>query len=275
MSEQIPARPRAWIPLTPRGVAAFAHAGFGRLLAVQVAMAVLATVVVVWFFREEWFPVVRAAIQQLPAQGEIRGGQLNWSGDAPVKLGGNRFIEFTVDPGHVGQIVREAQLRLEFGRHNLRVLTFAGGTEFPYPPDWRFAVNRTELEPWWGAWAQVILAGIAAATFVGLLVSWTVLATVYCLPVKLVSLFENRDLRWGQGWRLAGAAMMPGALFLVLGIGFYGLTGMALIQLALVWCLHLVFGWIYLVVSPMFLPRDPEAAVAVKNPFGSKRVKKP
>ena len=43
------------------------------------------------------------------------------------------------------------------------------------------------------------------------MLSWTLLATVYCVPVRVFSFLENRDLEWGQSWLLAGAAMMPGA----------------------------------------------------------------
>jgi hypothetical protein len=160
---------------------------------------------------------------------------------------------------------------VEFGRHDLWLETLTGETVIPYPTTWRFAFNRTELDPWWGAWQSAVLAAIAAATFVGLLASWIVLATVYCIPVKLITLYENRDLKWGQSWRLAGAALMPGALFLVFGILFYTLRSMALIQLGLVWCLHFVIGWIYLAVSPLFLPRHPSATVVRGNPFDGKK----
>jgi len=107
-----------------------------------------------------------------------------------------------------------------------------------------------------------------AAVFVGLLLSWFLLATLYCLPVKLITLYENRDLKLVQSWRLAGAALIPGALFLIFAIVFYALSSMALVQLAVVWCLHIVVGWIYLLVSPMFLPRHPEAA-SKGNPFNA------
>src|SRR5580692_1335541 len=142
MSNEIPAPPRAWVPLTPRGVAAFARAPLWRLLLVQAVVAALAAVVVCWFLEEDWFPVARMAIQHLPAQGEIRGGLLNWPGDAPVKLAANQFLELTVDPGHNGQFVREAQLRLEFGHADLRLMTLPGEAVIPYPAFWRFAFNQ-------------------------------------------------------------------------------------------------------------------------------------
>ena len=48
----------AWEPLTPRGVAAFARASWGRLWLAQLIVALLAGAVTTWFLYEEWLPVV-------------------------------------------------------------------------------------------------------------------------------------------------------------------------------------------------------------------------
>ena len=76
-------RPTAWQPLTPRGVAAFARAPLMRLLLVQFIFALLAAIAVVWFLRTAWFPTVREAIENLPAQGEMKSGKLEWTADSP------------------------------------------------------------------------------------------------------------------------------------------------------------------------------------------------
>ncbi len=259
--------PRAWEPLSPRGVAAFAMASLGRLLLVQCMIAALAAGTVVWFLEEACFPVVRAAILQLPAKGEIRDGQLAWQGDSSVQLAGNHLFGVAVDLNHGGQLARDAQLQVEFGRKDFRVISIFGYVELNYPGAWRMAFNRTELDPWWGAWEPGILAGAALATALGLMVVWTALATVYCIPARLITFFENRDLNWRQSWRLAGAALMPGALFMTFGIIGYGLNWIDLVQLGAVAGLHLLVGWIYLFISPLFLPRNPEAAVVKRNPF--------
>jgi hypothetical protein len=270
MSTTVPAWPKAWEPLTPRGVAAFAGGSLGRLLLVQCLAALLAAATVVWFLEHAWFPVVRHAIHQLPEQGDIRDGQLNWSGDSPVQLAGNRCLGLAVDLNHSGRLAREAQLQIEFGRKNLRIFSMLGYEVMDYPPGRTVAFNRTELEPWWGAWEPAFLAAAAASTFVGLLVAWAVLATLYCAPVRLITFFENRDLDWRQSWRLAGAALMPGALFLVFGIVCHGLGWIDLIQLGGVSGLHVMVSWIYLIVSPLFLPRHPAAALKA-NPFKGKK----
>jgi hypothetical protein len=141
-----------------------------------------------------------------------------------------------------------------------------------YPGRWRIAFNRTELDPLWGAWEPAIVAGAAAVTFVGLMLSWMALATVYCIPTRIITLFENRDLNWRQSWRLAGAALMPGALFITFGMVAYGLNWIDLVRFGVVAGLHMVVAWIYLVVSPLFLPRHPTVAgKAKKNPFADKK----
>jgi hypothetical protein len=273
MSTTSPASPAAWEPLTPRGVAAFARAPLWRLLLAQLVVALLAAGVTGWFLEEEWFPVVRAAIRQLPEQGEIREQRLDWPGGAPVKLAGNHFLGLGVDLDHTGQLAREAQLQLEFGRKDLQIMVSPGRMAVDYPAGWRIAFNRPELDSLWGAWEPELAVGTAAAVAAGLLIIWAVLATVYCVPVRLITLYENHDLNWGQSWRLAGAALMPGALFLTFGLLFYGLSSMALTQLAVVWALHLVIGWLYLFISPFFLPRHPSAPRVRGNPFTDARKK--
>ena len=275
MSTAVPSWPRAWEPLTPRGVAAFAGTSTGRLLLVQCIVALLAAATVVWFLERAWFPVVRRAIHQLPAEGAIHNEQLNWSGETPTLLAGNRSLGLAVDLNHSGQVARAAQLQVEFGRKNLRLFSMLGYVVIDYPPGRRIAFNRTELEPWWGAWEPAMLAVAAGGTILGLLVAWTALATIYCAPVRLITFFENRDLTWGQSWRLAGAALMPGALFLSFGIVCHGLGWIDLIQLGGVGGLHLTISWVYLFISPLFLPRHPAATVVKSNPFAGDKESKP
>jgi hypothetical protein len=272
MSTTLPETPAAWEPLTPRGVAAFARAPWGRLLLVQLLVALLAAGVTVGFLRTEWFPVVRAAIRQLPDEGEIRNQQLHWTGGAPRKLAGNHFLGLGVDLAHSGQLARESQIQLEFGRSDLQIMVSPGRMAVDYPAGWRIAFNRPELDSLWGAWLPELTAGAAVAAVAWLMIVWALLATVYCVPVRLITLYENRDLSWGQSWRLAGAALMPGALFLTFGMLVYTLSSMALVQLGVIWALHLVIGWIYLFISPFFLPRHPKA-VPRGNPFAGERKK--
>src|SRR5215469_7908147 len=96
-TEPAAARPKAWQPITPRGVSAFAYASWGRLVLVQFVFALLAAVAVVWFLRTACFPTIHRAIQKLPDQGEIKSGRLNWYNNSPMPLAEGHFLEFNVD----------------------------------------------------------------------------------------------------------------------------------------------------------------------------------
>lgn len=265
----------AWEPVTPRGVAAFAGAPPGRVLLVQLIVAGLAAAMVVWFLHAVWFPTVERALRQLPEQGEIRAGKLRWRGDSPRLLAGDRFLALAVDLDHEAELGHDADLCVEFGQRDVRLISLLGYADVVYPPDWILPANRLELTPWWGAWRPVILAGAAAAVVIGLEALWFVLASVYCLPVWLVAFFANRQLRLREAWRLAAAALMPGALIVIAAIFFYGAGWLDLVRLGLCVALHFLVGWIYLFVSPLFLPGDAASRAAKGDPFASPGTTRP
>jgi hypothetical protein len=254
-------------PFTPRGVAAFAHAKFSRLLLVQLVFALLAAASVVWFLDDSCFPTIRVAIQNLPDAGKVSSGKLDWRGSPSQMLAEGSFLAFDVDLNHSGQIhSTTADFQIEFGKESVRVFSLLGYVEFFYPPD-RFApFNRTELEPLWGAWAAEILFLAAAATVIGLLSSWWILAAIYFLPVWILGFFANRDLNFRASWKLSGAALMPGALLMSAGIFLYGFGFLNLVSFGFVFAAHFVLGWIYLFVSLLFLPRISETKPKA-NPF--------
>ncbi len=262
----------AWEPLTPRGVAAFAHTRLGNLLLVQFIVAVLAAASAIWFLDDSVFPVVHKAIENLPADGKIRParlgwrGELDWHGDSPELLAEGRFLALDVDLNHSGKINSTADVRIEFGKETIRSYALLGYTEFPYPPGATFSFNRTALEPLWGAWRAEILFIAAAGTVAGLLLSWWLLATIYFLPVWLLGFFVNRDLNFRASWKFSGAALLPGALLMAAGILLYDFGAVDLVQLGFIFSAHFVLGWIYLSVSLLFVPQIP-AALPKGNPF--------
>ena len=266
MQASLERQPFAWQPLTPGGVAAFAGARLGRLLLVQLLFALLAAAVVVWFLNEAWFPVITEAINQLPPAGQVSSGTLDWRGPSPQVLAANRFLALAVDLRHQGQARSPAHVAIEFGQRDVKVFSLFGFLALPYPQHYLIAANRGELTPWWGAWSPVILALVAGAVVLVLMLSWAVLASLYCLPVWLVGLYANRDLNLRASWRLAGAALMPGALLMSATICFYGLHALDLVHVLVGAGLHLVLGWVYLLLGPCWCRRHP-AAAARANPF--------
>ncbi len=255
----------AWEPLTPRGVAAFARASLERLLIVQGIFAALAAACVVWVLSDGIFPVVDAAISQLPEQGEIRAGKLDWHDESPVLLAEGDLLAISVDLQHGGTLRSPADFQLEFGKESVCVISLFGVAEIFYPPDYVIAANRRAVQPAWGAWSPNILALTAIGTFFGLLLIWAMLATLYAPLVWLVCFFWNRDLNFLASWKLAGASLMPGALLMSASLVLYELGVFDLVQFCFAVGMHLVIGWIYLFVSPMFLKRILPAAK--KNPF--------
>lgn len=260
----------AWEPLTPRGVAAFAHASFGRLLLVQFIIALVAAASVVWFLDDSVFPVVKMAVQNLPAAGQIRSAQLDWSGDSPKLLAEGRFLALDVDLNHSGKINSPADLQIEFGKETILSSALLGYTEIPYPPGQIIPFNRPELEPLWGAWTSTILFVAFVVAVIGLLASWWLLATIYFLPVWLLGFFVNRDLNLRASWKLSGAALLPGALLMAAGVLLYDFGEVTLVQFGFIFSAHFVLGWIYLFVSLVFVPGIP-AALPKGNPFADKK----
>ena len=256
----------AWQPLTVRGVAAFASATLGRLLLVQFIVALLAAGLVVWFVHKAWFPTIGEAIRNLPSAGEIRSGRLEWPGPSPKRLAEGRFLALVVDLDHTGEARSPAQVQAEFGRQDFKVFSLFGYVQSAYPRDCTVAFNQTELGPWWGAWAPPILAIVAGLVVTGLMMIWACLATLYCLPVWLIGFFADRDCSLGGSWRLAGAALMPGSLLMCAAFLTYGWGALDLVRLTMAGAVHLVVGWLYLAVSPLYLPRHPDATANI-NPF--------
>ena len=256
----------AWEPVTPRGVASFARATFGRLWLVQFLVSLFLGFTVVWLLLVGVFPTVRAAIRHLPDAGDIRAGQLDWHGDSPVLLAEGRFLAFTVDLKHAGDVRSPAHFQIEFGKSGVFTYSLLGYLDRPYPAGWLIAFNRPELEPKWGAWEKPLLGLTVLAVMVWLLLAWSLLATLYTLPVWLIAFFGNRDLKLAQCWRLAGAALLPGAMVMGFTILLYAIGWLDLVALTSVGVGHVALGWIYLFVSPVFLPRLAES-VEPKNPF--------
>ena len=159
-----------------------------------------------------------------------------------------------------------ADVQIEFGRESVRIISLLGYTEQDYPRDWIVSFNRTDLEPPWGAWEPELLAIAVLALVAGLMLLWAALATIYFLPVRLISIFANRDLDFRGSWKLASAALMPGVLLMTAAIVLYDFAVLDLVQFCFIFAAHFALGWIYLFLSHLFLPRIG-SALPKGNPF--------
>jgi hypothetical protein len=266
-SNPVPETPRppvAWQPFTPKGIAAFAAAKLGRLFLLQVIVALIAAGAVVWFLWGVWCPSVREAIQNLPATGAIRSGELDIGESAAERLVTNRFLTFAIDAQSSRRHSFSADVFVVFRRSHYEVCSLFGCASFYYPvPNAPF--NRLELEAKWGAWEPILLGIAAAATGLALLFAWWLLATLYCPAVWLLAFFCDRQLTLGGSWRLCGAALLAGALLLTAGVVAYGLRALDLIHLLIVALLHIVVPWVLIIFA--VLARPGTTAKLATNPF--------
>lgn len=264
--------PAAWQPITFRGVAAFAQARFGRLAAVQLAVAILSAASVVLLVQLGWNPSISEAIEQLPGRAEIRQGELQWNDIAPRRLGRGLFVSFVVDPNDTGELGEAADVEWIFTRTELRIRSLFGYAHFSYPAHRIIALTRQELKPWWGAWRPAVYAGIGLVCIIALLAIWWTLAALYAFPVRLIAFYADRDVTWMGAWRMAGAALLPGALFMDMAILAYAWNRLNLVQLLAASATHFLVGWIYVVAGPTRLPASKAGsggALRPKNPFAA------
>jgi hypothetical protein len=263
-----PSRP-AWQPFTFGGVAAFGQARLGRLLLAELLVAILISGSAVCFLRGAWAPVILQAIQKMPETAKITGGRL--TGMDATLIAETKFLAIAVTPKPSGQIGQSADVQIQFRPSDFRVGSVFRpdwGWEFDYGPNIALDLGRSNLEPWWGAWHPVLLAGAGVAILAQLFGIWAVLAVFYTVPAKFIAWFADRELSWGGAWRLSSAALFPGALLMGAAIFLYDWQAVDLIGLAFIFVAHMLMGWVYVAggawACPRLLPNDLK-----QNPFVS------
>ncbi len=250
---------RPWQPVTFRGVARFAQAPWGCLFRTGFGVALVVAVAVVWFLHWAWVPVLQQAIRQLPDQAEIHNGQLLWSAPSPLRLAENPYLTLAVDWEGTGALGQGSDVQVVLGRFGWRLEGILGSWRFSYPTGWIMAMSRAEIEPWWGAWKPQVLALICMAVMIGLWISWALLALIYAPILRMAAFFFHRRITPAGSRRLAGAALMPGALVCAAGLVGYGLRQLGPLDLLVIFGLHWVMGWLYALLALVWLPSFPKA----------------
>jgi len=256
---------QAWQPFTPRGVAAFAGATLTRLVLVQLAIAALLVIALVWFLRIAWVPVITDAIQHLPDAGFIRRGELTFGAESPVRLAGNTRLGVVVDIAGMRGAGQIADLEVTFEKDRLVFHGPLGEWSQPYDRNYIISLNRPELEPAWGAWRGPLLAMVAIATVLSVLMMWWGVGLLYLPLVKLIAFFADRGVTWRGAWRLSAAAPLPGACLVAMGLMLYAFGAIDLLRFGLLHLLHVLTGLVFAITSPSFLPKI--RATNGKNPF--------
>lgn len=266
MSSRSTERP-AWGPWTFKGVARFAHAPLRRLLALEAVVAVIVAACVTLFVVAAWLPALDQAADALPDSAVITRGRLEWPGVLPQPLTESRFLGIVVvGPG--GGVGQTADVQIELAPARWRVRSLLGYLEFPYPEGWRVELARKEAGPWWGARRPFAAVTACAGALVLMPLSWALLGLLYAPVAKLLALAGGRELSVSGAWKLASAALMPGALMLGAVIVLYGFQRLPLAAVMAGWAAHLIVGWIYLLVAPFRLPKHSQGGEPRGNPFG-------
>jgi hypothetical protein len=247
----------AWQPFTFRGVAAFAAARWRCLLAVQVVTAAIFTGIFIWFLRSYYVPIITEVVTQIPSGATLSEGELKGIPE-PVFVQ-NRFLAIVASSGPSTDFGETVDVQIEFragGFHVASIFRSVWGViESGYSPWIQIDLGPANLQPWWGAWRPIILAAVAVATVINLFIAWSLLSLLYALPAKFIAWVADRQLTWRGAWKLCGAALIPGATLMTLGLALYGLGILDLIAFAAVFATHLVLGWVYVFFSPGFAPR--------------------
>jgi hypothetical protein len=259
--------PAAWQPFTFGGVAAFARAGVSRLLLAELVTAAIVGAGVVAFLQHAWVPVISQAIEKMPETAAITNGE--FIGFDQTLITETKFLAIAISPESTDQIGQSADIQIQFRPTDFRVGTSFRpnwGWEFDYGPGTGLALGRSVLEPWWGAWRPVLLAGIGIGVVVIMFGIWALVAVIYTVPAKLTALFADRELSWFGAWRLASASMLAGAFLVVAGIYLYSAQVVDLVGLVFIWAAHVVMGWVHLFGGVWASPRLSPKSVK-QNPF--------
>jgi hypothetical protein len=266
-AEGVPPPPAAWQPFTFGGVAAFANGRLTRLLAFELAAAILAAAAALWFLHRAYCPILLQAIQKMPETARLEDGALQ--GVPDTLIAESQFLAIAATSQAGGEIGQDADLQIQFRQNDVcagSVFWPDWGWDYQYGKGLSLNLARSNLEPWWGAWQPVLLAGMGAAVVLSLLLVWAALAMIYMAPAKFIAWFTDRFLSWGGAWRLASAALLPGAVMLAGAILLYGWSVMDLVGLSFSIAVHLVIGWVYLVGGSCKVRRlFPEKSK--RNPF--------
>ena len=229
-------------------------------------MALLAAGVFLGILHHAALPVLRQAIDQLPDQGSIVNRLLVSPLTNTTVLAQSSMLAIAVDSPGRGHAGLRSDFRVWFRARELAVCSVFGCTAFRYSQNSTMAFNRKEILPALDAWIPVADAALALVFVGGLFVAWTLLASLFFPIPMLVARYSDRALPLRSSWKLSGAALMPGALLATAGLAVYGAGWISLTAWLVVAVLHLMVGWLYLVLAPLSLPRRETLEKAL-NPF--------
>ncbi len=267
-------KPRLLNPLTPAGVARFAHAPLGKVLSICFVFATVVGAAVIWLSARCWAPVIDDAARALPTNSVIEAGQLFWPEKSMRLLGENEFLSIEVNPEGEKMQSKPTDIALIFEPYGLRVGSLFGYSFLPYPQRWVVQMNRDGVVPAWGAWQPAIIAGLGILTALTLMICWGILAVFYAFYPWLVAALFKRDLFLHQAWKLSCAAMAPGSILMAFGLILYLLDEIGLVFFLLLGAAHFVIGWFYIFLASFYLKKAEVQPDQNANPFQPEKASK-
>lgn len=269
------------MPLTPRGLAAFAHARIGRLTTVVALTGLLWGLVGVRSVYVAWWPAIGTAVAHLPQDAEIRNGALSWPTDQIAVLAVNSFLAITVNPSGRRIAPQSADFRIELGRRSIRASSLIGYRDTPYPVGLSLSLRRDDLAPSWESLQPHILVVLWLSCGIALPLLWFALGALVAFPLNLWTSFLKRDVHLGHCWRMAVAGFVPGAILMAAAVILYAARRVGIFEFLLLTALHLPLVGGFLAVGALCLPKRgapspfadpamPPAEAEPDNPFASK-----
>lgn len=258
--------PRALpLPTTFGGIATLAAGPPARLFGWQVLIAVTSAAIIVWAFQATWGRALQHAVTSLPAGGEIRQGALVWESQAPLLLHQGSFLSLVIDPQGTREMGLASDVTLSLEATHLGIRSLFGWTRMPYPRHGQLSLSRTEVSAHLAAWRTPALALLGVLIGLALAIAWLALALLYAPFLAAAAFLTGRPLSLRNAWRLAQAALLPGALLMSAAIALYASRQLSLIGLLAAVPLHLVAGWIFAAGGAWQFTRPP--APPPRNPF--------
>ncbi len=266
-------------PFTFAGVARYASARFGRLLAVAFLFALLPAVAIGRLAGHCWWPVLTEAAGNLPEAATIQRGALQLK--EPRLLAANHFLSLQLSLGEAARENAPVDLALDFGRYELIITSVLGENAFPYPDTWNITLDHKVIWPLWGAWKGPILLTVAASALILLILSWFTLALFYAPIVLTVAGLARRRINFLRAWKMSVAAQWPASLLMTFALALYSTGEIALLFVVIMFFAHFIPTLFNLLIPPFFLPRTQlvDAAAAedeeeAPEPVATRRVER-
>ena len=263
-------RPTARQPFTFGGVARFAHASLGRLVLTAFIFGLVTGLVAGVLAARFWAPVIDEAVAALPPNSSIQEGTLRWPEASGRLLGANSYLSFVVVLQDARRESAPVDLAFEFHPQQLGLRSLFGSASVPYL-NGTFKFNRTALVPTWGAWRAPALVAIIPLTAFLLLLSWSLLAIPYAVVARTIGALFRRELSFRQAWKLSVAAQLPGSILMIFAIGLYAAGHVSILFILVMLVAHFIPTFLYLLISPVIVPKKARAAPTKDNPFESER----